>query len=160
MLSPHTHLDALSTIPEDAELWFDDPDDERSRRISFADFKLLMNQINTAPAYSPLIFAGLPQALSGAGACSVVLKDTNFTSTGAGDALTLANGTIIGQLKQVTHIVDGGSGVLTPAEFADGTEITFTTGGERWVGLWTGTAWQTIEISNVADGGAVLPAIS
>jgi len=154
------HTDPETTIPDSAEFWFDLPTGEFPRKAPFSLIKSLNAQINTAPAYSPVVFAALPQALSGVGAISVVTHSTNFTSTGAAQALTLADGTIIGQLKMVTHIVDGGSGVLTPANFVDGVKITFTTGGERWVGLWTAAGWQTTEMSNVADGGAVLPVIA
>ena len=160
LLGGFTHKEAKASIPDTAQLWFDEDGEDSPTHAPMSVLKADVAQVHTAPAYSPVIFAALPQALSGAGACSVVAHATNYTSGGAAEALTLADGTIIGQLKQVTHIVDGGSGVLTPATFVDGSTVTFTTGGERWVGVWLATGWQTIELSNVADGGAVLPAIA
>ena len=114
----------------------------------------------TAPQFLPIIFAAAPQSLSGPGAANITAFATNLTTTDAAEAVTLANGTTAGQLKQITHVVDGGSAVLTPATFADGDTITFTTVGERAILLWTGSTWQTIDLSNVADGGVVLPAIA
>lgn len=67
--------------------------------------------------------------LSGAGAISVVKGTTKVTSTGAGDALTLANGTD-GQIITIIHDVDGGSAVLTPTTKTGFTTITFTNAGE------------------------------
>ena len=159
-LGGYTHKEAKATIPDTAQIWFDEDGEDSPTHAPMSVLKADVAQVHAAPAYSPVIFAALPQSITGAGAVSVVTHSTNATSGGAAQALTLANGTIIGQIKMVTHVADGGSLVLTPATFVDGTTVTFTTGGERWVGVWLATGWQTIEISNVADGGAVLPAIA
>lgn len=108
------------------------------------------------------MFAGfmpvaLAQALSpGSGAAGVVNVTsylTKFTSTGT-NALTLANGTQIGQLKKIYHVVDAGAGVLTPVSLTGGTTITFTTAGEYAILLWNGSTWNAIELSNTTAGGA------
>ncbi len=70
-----------------------------------------------------------PQALSGAGAVDLTTASTAFTSTGGAQALTLANGTS-GQIKRICHVVDGGSGVLTPTTKSGYTTITFTNVGD------------------------------
>lgn len=90
---------------------------------------------------------GAPQALSGPGAVNVTTIATNFTSTGAGDALTLANGTRDGQLKFVTHIVDGGSGVITPATPSGFATATLTNVRDWVLFLWTGAAWTVLAYS-------------
>lgn len=89
-----------------------------------------------------------PQALSGAGAINIVTATTLFTSTGATQALTLADSTVAGQRKRVIHIVDGGSGVITQttgAKLTTGiTTITFTNVYD-WVELeWSGALWNVI----------------
>lgn len=90
---------------------------------------------------------GAPQALSGAGAVNVTTLATLFTSTGVGDALTLADGTRAGQIKFVMHVVDGGSGVLTPTTATNFTNVTFTNVYD-WVALiWTGATWQPLAYS-------------
>lgn len=104
--------------------------------------------------YATFIPATTSQALSGAGAVNVTSYLTKFTSTGAAQALTLANGTQIGQLKKIYHVVDGGSGVLTPTSLSGGTTITFTSAGEFAILLWNGTAWVAVELSNTTAGGA------
>lgn len=69
------------------------------------------------------------QSLSGAGAVNVTTLTTEYTSTGAAQALTLADGSP-GQIKIIIHGVDGGSGVLTPTTKTGYTTITFTAVGE------------------------------
>lgn len=66
---------------------------------------------------------------SGPGAVSVTKDTTLVTSTGVGDALTLANGTA-GQIKHIIHDVDGGSAVLTPTTKTGYSTITFTNAGD------------------------------
>lgn len=69
------------------------------------------------------------QSLSGAGAVDVTHGATAYTSTGVGDALTLADGTN-GQVKRIVHKVDGGSGVLTPTTKTGFSTVTFTNAGD------------------------------
>lgn len=122
---------------------------------------LPLSAISAAPGgdlVPPLVPLGSPQALSGAGAVTLTEYKTNFTSTGAAEALTLADGTEVGQLKHIEHVVDGGSGVLTPTTFVDGTDITFTTAGEYATLIWTATGWAVVDLGNVTAGGAA-PAV-
>jgi hypothetical protein len=69
------------------------------------------------------------QALSGAGAANVTTLTTALTTTGAAQAITLADGSN-GQVKTIIHDVDGGSAVLTPTTKTGFTTITFTNVGE------------------------------
>lgn len=75
------------------------------------------------------MMAGGVQSLSGAGAINVTQMSTAFTSTGVGDALTLADG-VNGQIKTIAHVSDGGTGVLTPTTKSGYTTITFTNVGD------------------------------
>lgn len=81
-----------------------------------------------------------PQALSGAGAVNLTTTTTHYTSTGVAEALTLANGTA-GQTKIIVHVVDGGSGVLTPTTALGYTTITFTNAGESAELEYTSIGW-------------------
>lgn len=72
---------------------------------------------------------GSTQALSGAGAVNVTTGTTKFTSTGSAQALSLADGAD-GQLKRIIHVVDGGSGVLTPTTKTGFSTLTFTNAGD------------------------------
>lgn len=97
---------------------------------------------------------------SGAGAISLETLTSYWTSTGA-NALTLADGTE-GQLKILVHAVDGGSLVVTPANFAGAaptsTTITLLTAGDsvtlqflkgQWyiVATWSQTAAAPIVVA-------------
>lgn len=93
---------------------------------------------------------GAPQALSGAGAVNVTTLATLFTSTGAAQALTLANGTQAGQLKFVVHVVDGGSGVITPTTATNFTTLTLTAVYDWGLMIWSGSAWRPLAFGGTA----------
>jgi hypothetical protein len=80
------------------------------------------------------------QALSGAGAVNLTDMLTSVTSTGASQALTLADGTV-GQIKVIIHTVDGGSAVLTPTTKIGFSTITFTAVGDSAALIYTATGW-------------------
>jgi len=86
------------------------------------------------------------QALSGAGAVNVIDMLTSLTTTGSAQALTLANGTL-GQIKVVTHVVDGGSAVLTPTTKIGFTTITFTGVGESAMLVYTAAGWAIVALN-------------
>jgi len=86
------------------------------------------------------------QSLSGAGAVNLTDMFTSLTTTGAAQALTLANGTA-GQIKIISHVVDGGSAVLTPTTKIGFTTITFTNVGDSATLIYTAAGWAIIGIS-------------
>jgi hypothetical protein len=83
------------------------------------------------------------QALSGAGAVNLTTLVTSLTTTGASQALTLANGTA-GQMKIITHTVDGGSAVLTPTTKIGFSTITFTNVGDAVTLVYTAAGWAIV----------------
>jgi hypothetical protein len=86
------------------------------------------------------------QALSGAGAVNLTDMLTSLTSTGSAQALTLANGTL-GQIKIISHVVDGGSAVLTPTTKIGFSTITFTGVGESAMLVYTAAGWAIIALN-------------
>lgn len=93
------------------------------------------------------------QALSGPGAVNVTQPVTKFTSTAAGDALTLADG-VEGQLKTIVYVAEaagGDTGILTPSNLGAGTTITFNNVGDACVLQFLGSDWWAISLR-----GAVL----
>jgi hypothetical protein len=96
------------------------------------------------------------QAITGAGAVDVITEVTQFTSDGAAQALTIADG-YIGQRKIVVHVSDGGSGVLTPANGLGYSTITFTTAGEAVELMFLAGGWAVIGFGGLT---ATLPAIA
>lgn len=91
------------------------------------------------------IVAGV-QALSGAGAVDVINGVTSLTTTGAAQALTLADGTV-GQMKTIIHTVDGGSAVLTPTTKIGFSTITFTNVGESASLIYTSAGWAIVALN-------------
>ena len=83
------------------------------------------------------------QSLSGAGAVNVTDAFTSLTTTGAAQALTLANGSV-GEVKVIVHTVDGGSAVLTPTTKIGFSTITFTNGGDAVTMIYTAAGWAII----------------
>ena len=79
-------------------------------------------------------YVGTPQALSGAGAANLTTSITNCTSTDG----------VQGQVKIVSHIVDGGSGRVTPTNLDGGTYVTLDAVGDTVVFLFNDSAWQII----------------
>ena len=78
-------------------------------------------------------------------------------ASGGSNASTLADGTVIGQIKIVVHDVDGGASTMAvtdPLGFAD---IVFTTAGDTATLMWTGTTGWAILSQHpaVADIGLV-----
>lgn len=86
------------------------------------------------------------QSLSGAGAVDVANTFTALTTTGSAQALTLANGTA-GQVKIITHVVDGGSAVLTPTTKIGFSTITFTGVGESATLVYTAAGWAIVALN-------------
>lgn len=89
---------------------------------------------------------GAVQALSGPGAVNVTQLTTAFTSTGTGDALTLADG-VAGQLKTIVYIAEAAgadTGILTPDNLGAGTTITFNDVGDSVTLQFIGTDWWVI----------------
>jgi len=117
------------------------------------DFQVATSSIDTAILVdasadtinfgAPILMAQTAQSLSGAGAVDVTSQITHFTSTGASEALTLADGTQ-GQIKTIIHIADSGSGVLTPSNFGSGSTITFTNAGDTATLLFSNSKWYVI----------------
>ena len=86
------------------------------------------------------------QSLSGAGAVNVTSAFTALTTTGSAQALTLANGSA-GEVKIITHVVDGGSAVLTPTTKIGFSTITFTNVGESAMLVYTAAGWAIVALN-------------
>lgn len=96
-------------------------------------------------AFGSAVVGGV-QALSGAGAVDITTMLTSLTTTGAAQALTLANGTA-GQIKMIVHAVDGGSAVLTPTTKIGFSTITFTNVGDAVTLVYTAAGWAIVGIN-------------
>jgi hypothetical protein len=86
------------------------------------------------------------QSLSGAGAVDITNAFTALTTTGAAQALTLANGAV-GEIKIISHVVDGGSAVLTPTTKIGFTTITFTNVADSAMLVYTPAGWDIVSLN-------------
>ena len=104
----------------------------------------------TSVATGPVF--GTIQSLSGPGAVNITTLTTAFTSTAAGNALTLADGAA-GQLKMIVYVAEaagGDTGVLTPTNLGGFTTITFNAIGDSCLLQFIGTDWWVISARGAA----------
>lgn len=98
----------------------------------------------TSVATGPIF--GTIQSLSGPGAVNITTLTTAFTSTAAGNALTLVDGAA-GQLKTIIYVAEaagGDTGVLTPTNLGSATTITFNDIGDSVTLQFIGTDWWVV----------------
>ena len=108
--------------------------------------------ITTNATYNGTITGGV-QALSGAGAADLTNLVTELTTGAGAAAVTLANGTTAGQIKIITMVVDGGgTATVTPATFANGTNLAFADVNDTVMLVWANTIGWVI----VSNSGAVV----
>jgi hypothetical protein len=105
--------------------------------------------VATATSIATGPVSGTVQSLSGPGAVNLTTFTTAFTSTGTGDALTLADGTA-GQIKNIVYVAEAAgadTGVLTPTNFGNGTTITFNAVGDSCQLQFIGTDWWVVSLN-------------
>ncbi len=88
-------------------------------------------------------FLGGIDTRTGPGAISLNTLTTQIATTGTDDAITLADGTL-GQIKILAMTVDNGDAIITPATFANGTDITFEDVNDCITLLYTANGWLSI----------------
>jgi len=93
-------------------------------------------------------------AVQNSGSISVSTAVTLLELESTNGATTLANGTVIGQMKTIIADVGGGTSTLTPASRLGYTNIRFVDDGDSATLMWTGNAWAII---NTADVGQDTP---
>ena len=62
-------------------------------------------------------------------------------TTSTNVATTLADGTVVGQIKIIVHDTAGGSSEMTPADVLGFVDADFATVGDTLTLMWTGTKW-------------------
>ena len=94
------------------------------------------------------------QTLTGSGSTEVInLTDTVtlLVTTGSNQNFSLADG-VEGQLKIISMKTDGGDGIVTPANFVNGTNITFNDVEDTITMLYQSTGWVLLARQNAVVG--------
>ena len=89
-------------------------------------------------------------------AMSITHALTLLQSSGANTATTLADGTVIGQLKVIIHDTDGGNSILAVTDAVGFADLDFVDDGDTAMLMWTGSHWALLsQITVAADIGLV-----
>ena len=82
---------------------------------------------------------------------------TLLASSGTDTATTLADGTVIGQIKIIVHDVDAGNSILAVTDALGFADLDFVDDGDTAMLIWTGTTgWDLLsQITVTADIGLV-----
>ena len=147
-----TALTDLSTGIAGADLLhvIDDPTGTPiNKKVSVTNF------VNNLPSF--IGFSNSYEDISDATQTAVsITKAVTLLQTSGSVATTLANGTVIGQLKIIVNDTDGGASELTPASTLGYTNIDFVNDGDSVTLMWTGTAWAVISAVAVATNWGIV----
>ena len=81
-------------------------------------------------------------------AISITTALTLLETTGTNAATTLADGTVVGQIKIIVHDTAGGTSEMTPADPMGYIDVDFASLGDSFTCIWSGTKWGTA-LSNI-----------
>lgn len=108
------------------------------------------NLINNLPSF--IGFSNSVEDISdGTQTAISITTALTLLQTAGTNATTLADGTVVGQLKIIVHDTDGGSTELTPADPLGYIDLDFVSLGDSAMLMWTGTKWTAL--SSVALAG-------
>ena len=143
---------AAATAREDILHIIDDPSGTPiNKKVSVTNF------INNLPSF--IGFSNSYEDISdGTQTAISITHAVTLLQTAGSNATTLANGTVIGQIKVIINDTDGGASECTPASVLGYTNIDFEDDGDSVTLMWTGTAWAVIasvDISTAASAGIV-----
>ena len=76
---------------------------------------------------------------------------TLLGSSGTDTATTLADGTVIGQIKVIVHDTDGGNSILAVTDALGFADLDFVDDGDTAMLMWTGSHWALLSQITVAS---------
>ena len=148
-----TALTDLSTGVAGADLLHvvDDPTGTPiNKKVSVTNF------VNNLPSF--IGFSNSVQDISSATttAISITTALTLLETTGTNAATSLADGTVVGQIKIIVHDTAGGTSEMTPADPMGYVDVDFVSLGDSFTCIWSGTAWAALaNTALAADDGII-----
>ena len=148
-----TALTDLSTGVAGADLLHvvDDPTGTPiNKKVSVTNF------VNNLPSF--IGFSNSVQDISSATttAISITTALTLLETTGTNAATSLADGTVVGQIKIIVHDTAGGTAEMTPADPMGYVDVDFASLGDSFTCIWSGTAWAALaNTALAADDGII-----
>ena len=147
-----TALTDLSTGVAGADLLhvIDDPTGTPfNKKVSVTNF------VNNLPSF--IGFSNSVENISdGTQTALSVTHALTLLQTAGSNATTLADGTVVGQIKIIIHDTDGGSSECTPADPVGFVDMDFETVGDTATLMWDGSHWYCLAShAAAADTGVV-----
>ena len=147
-----TALTDLSTGVAGADLLhvIDDPTGTPiNKKVSVTNF------VNNLPSF--IGFSNSYEDISDATQTAIsITKAVTLLQTSGSVATTLADGTVIGQLKVIINDTDGGTSQCTPADPLGYVNIDFADDGDSVTLMWTGTSWAIVAAVKVATDWGII----
>ena len=135
-----TALTDLSTGVAGADLLHvvDDPTGTPiNKKVSVTNF------INNLPSF--IGFSNSVENISDGSQTAIsITHAVTLLETAGSNATTLADGTVVGQLKIIIRDTDGGTTEMTPADALGFVDLDFADDGDTNMLMWTGTSWAAL----------------